>query len=81
MLKKYPSIADYNWNELQWGLTEFGIGVYTHDSKFFWPDLTDYSKAEYEKWTTWLITKGYAIPEEYKLSFDLKYGGKIHPEG
>lgn len=66
MLKKHPQLTDYCSYQLQYGFTEYGIGLYTTDLKFFWPELTGMSEREYNSWTTRLEELGYDIPEGYK---------------
>lgn len=70
-MKKYPSMHDYGHSQLIWGWTEFGIGVYTCDLNFFWPDPTGYTRAEYDRWVAWIHKNGYEVPEAYRNCYQV----------
>lgn len=63
--KKYPKFTDFRRSQIFYGVTEFGVGIYTSDEKFFWPER-GISKRDYEKWAAKLEADGYEFPENYR---------------
>lgn len=63
----YPDWEDFNIEFLCYGLGApfVGIGVYTLDKKYSWPDREGTSKKEYERWVKHLNDNGYAVPTNY----------------
>lgn len=66
-MKKYPSYSDFSADEIMYGIGApyVGIGIYTLDKKFSWPDPQGTMKNEYEAWIKWLSDQGYEVPTEY----------------
>ena len=71
LLNIYPSYAEFDVDNIMYGLGApyVGIGVYTLDKKFSWPDRECTTKEEYDSWVKWLTDQGYAIPEKYKDAY------------
>lgn len=68
-LKKYPlPYKDFSIEDIIYGTNApfVGIGVFTVDRKYSWPDREGTTKQEYEEWITHLTENGYEVPEEYK---------------
>jgi len=70
-VKKYPSWQDFKSDDIMYGVGApfVGIGVYTFDRKFSWPDRQGTRKDEYEGWVNWLEAQGYEIPKEYENAY------------
>lgn len=70
-MKKYPDFLDFETDEIMYGIGApyVGIGVYTLDKKFSWPDRECTLKDEYEAWVKWITDQGYEVPEEYKNAY------------
>ena len=70
-MKQYPSYESFDINDIVYGLNapHVGIGVYTKDRKFSWPDRECTTKAEYDKWVKHIESEGYEVPEAYKNAF------------
>lgn len=64
--KKYPDWADFDADKIGYGLARGGIGVYTYDGKYFWPDEEGTMPEEWQAWFKRLESQGYEIPERYK---------------
>jgi hypothetical protein len=73
-MKKYPDYSEFNPDEIIYGCHApyVGMGVYTFDRKFSWPDKECTIKDEYDAWVKWLTDQGYEVPEEYKDAY-------VHP--
>lgn len=71
MLKKYPAYSDFHIDEIMYGLGApfVGIGIYTLDKKFSWPDRDGTTKAEYDSWVRHLTENGYEVPENYRDAY------------
>lgn len=70
-MKEYPHWTEFNEEQIMYGLGApfVGIGVYTLDRKFSWPDREGTSKKEYESWAKHLKDNGYEIPNDYKDAY------------
>lgn len=70
-MKKYPSYSDFRSDEIMYGIGApyVGIGIYTYDKKFSWPDSQGTMKDEYDSWVKWLTEQGYEIPKEYENAY------------
>lgn len=70
-MKKYPHYTDFPIDEIMYGLGApfVGIGIYTLDKKFSWPDREVTRESEYLAWENNLNKNGYDIPIEYKDAF------------
>lgn len=66
-MKKYPEWTDFQIDETCYGLGApfVGIGIYTVDKKFSWPDRDGTTKKEYDSWVSHLLANGYDIPDGY----------------
>lgn len=66
-MKKYPDYSDFPIEQIIYGLGApfVGIGVYTLDRKFSWPDREGTTKEECDAWVKHLEENGYFIPKEY----------------
>ena len=66
MFKKYPHWTDFKAEETIYGVSApfVGIGVYTLDRKYSWPDRDGTTKDEYDNWVRHLNENGYEVPEE-----------------
>ena len=75
--KQYPEWTDFDVDSIMYGLGApfVGMGVYTLDKKFSWPDPECTSENEYRGWESHLLKQGYEIPERYKDAF-VKYKGE-----
>jgi hypothetical protein len=64
---RYPSWTDFHIDKVCYGLGApfVGIGIYTLDKKFSWPDREGTKKDEYNNWAEHLKSSGYEVPEEY----------------
>lgn len=67
-MKPYPKYTDFKIDDIIYGCHAplVGMGVYTLDRKFSWPDLECTIYEEYKRWEEHLLNCGYEIPEEYK---------------
>lgn len=67
-MKKYPSWTDFPTDDIMYGIGAplVGIGIYTFDKKFSWPDREGTTKKEYERWVKHLESQGYEIPADYQ---------------
>jgi len=76
----YPSWRDFDIDQITYGLGApvVGIGIYTLDKKFSWPDRECTFQTEYLNWKQWLEDQGYEMPFEYRNAFvrDKKAGGE-----
>lgn len=73
-MKEYPQWQDFDIDEVMYGIGApfVGIGVYTFDRKFSWPDASGTRKEEYESWVKHITEQGYTIPKGYENAyFDL----------
>lgn len=70
-MKKYPDWTDFNVEDVVYGVGAplVGIGVYTIDKLYSWPDPQCTTEKEYRAWESKLIELGYEIPEKYKDAF------------
>jgi hypothetical protein len=70
-MKKYPHYSEFDVDKIIYGVGApcVGIGVYTLDKKFSWPDLECTTKEEYQSWVKWLAEQGYAVPKEYENAY------------
>lgn len=70
-MKEYPQWQDFESNDIMYGVGAplVGIGVYTLDKKFSWPDREGTLKREYEAWVKHLSEQGYSIPKGYENAF------------
>lgn len=73
-MKKYPDWTDFEQDQVIYGVSApfVGIGVYTLDRKYSWPDRECTTKKEYEAWAWHLQNEGYEIPEKYKEAYVTK---------
>jgi len=73
---KYPNWTDFDINEICYGISApiVGIGVYTLDRKFSWPDMEGVTDVEYQNWVNHLKQNGYEIPSEYIKSKERQDG-------
>ena len=64
---KYPHWTDFDIDDVFYGVGAplVGIGIYTANRKFSWPDSEGTTKREYELWAKHLKQNGYDVPEEY----------------
>jgi len=67
----YPEWTDFNIDDIVYGVGAplVGIGVYTFDKKFSWPDPQGTTEKEYRRWEAKLKELGYEVPENYKDAF------------
>ncbi len=65
-LKKYPSWAEFDSNSIGYGFAAGGIGVYTYDRKYFWPDPECSTEGELDAFREKLTKAGYEIPNQYR---------------
>jgi hypothetical protein len=65
--KTYPSWEDFPISEISYGLGApfVGIGVFTTDRKFSWPDPESTTDSEFESWVKHLEDNGYKVPDKY----------------
>lgn len=70
-VKKYPLWTDFDVDSIIYGIRApfVGIGVYTYDKKFSWPDSQGTTKQEYDSWVKHITEQGYEVPEEYKDAY------------
>lgn len=66
-VKRYPRWTDFSIDVVCYGIGApfVGIGVYTINKEFSWPDREGTMKKEYDRWVSHLKECGYEIPEEY----------------
>lgn len=70
MKKKYPHWSDYHIEEIIYGFNPLcGIGIYTMDGQFAWPDRHSTTENEYKSWVEHLKTTGYRLPVRYRNAF------------
>lgn len=68
-LMVYPHYSDFPVDSIGYGLAGGGIGVYTLDGRFRWPDKESTSREEYEYWFRKLAEQGYEVPKEYQEAY------------
>lgn len=70
-MKEYPNYTDFDIDDVIYGVSApfVGIGVYTTDRKFSWPDLEGTTRKEYDSWVKHLNEHGYSVPEKYLNAF------------
>lgn len=66
-MRKYPDWTDFDIQKIHYGVGApfVGIGIYTQDLEFSWPDREGTMKREYEAWVKHLTAHDYEIPEKY----------------
>ncbi len=64
---EYPDWTEFNIEFVVYGVGApfVGIGVYTYDKKYSWPDPEGTTKEEYQNWLNHITKQGYLIPEKY----------------
>lgn len=70
-MSKYPHWTDFDVEQIAYGVGAplVGIGIYTIDKLYSWPDPEGTTEKEYRAWEAKLIELGYDIPEKYKNAF------------
>lgn len=71
VMKKYPDWTDFPIESIFYGVGApfVGIGIYTRDLRFSWPDREGTSKKEYFNWVEHLKKYGYRVPRKYKNAY------------
>ncbi|HEY9705654.1 MAG TPA: hypothetical protein V6C58_24660 [Allocoleopsis sp.] len=67
MSKPYPEYDDFPIDEIMYGVHApfVGIGVYTLDRKFSWPDPECTTRKEFLSWKAHIESQGYVVPSKY----------------
>lgn len=70
-MQEYPQWQDFDIDKVIYGVGApfVGIGVYTLDKKFSWPDASCTLKSEYDSWVKHITEQGYSIPKGYENAF------------
>lgn len=70
-MNEYPDWTDFDIDSLVYGTGAplVGIGVYTYDKKYSWPDPEGTTEVEYKAWEGKLKELGYSVPSKYKDAF------------
>jgi hypothetical protein len=65
--KQYPEWTDFPVEQTLYGVHApfCGIGIYTLNRKFSWPDMEGCSEQELKDWRDWLEVQGYEVPKKY----------------
>lgn len=80
MGRPYPKWGDFPVEKIMYGLGApyVGIGIYTMDGEFSWPDREGTMKREYDAWVAHLKAHDYDIPEEYlDATLPIKWEGGL----
>lgn len=66
MARPYPRWTDFPIEQIHYGTAPLiGIGVYTRNLEFSWPDREGTMKREYDAWVAHLKAHDYEVPDEY----------------